>query len=434
MTTDLDTTLPPSEAAIPIPLAAPAPRVSRAQIAVVLACLIGNIVSPILVVRGSFGLFLIPIANEFHWPRERVSGVLGLLALISALTFPLVGRLADQFGPRRPIVFGTVVGGICVVGLGLATANVWVFYGLFALVGVFSSLASTMMFNRVVAGWFDKTRGAMLGVTSGLGNGVGAVLAPFGSLILMQAFGWRGMFFGLGAIMLVVGIPTMLWLLKEPPLAGSAHAADAHAATAGMGLSRAIRTRSFWQVLIAIGLGAGCLIAVLAHIVPLLSDRHWSRDQGVLVVTVFASVSALWTIVTGWLLDRLETPKVIAPFYLIALAGVFALDRGTTLPVFVASGVMMGVGLGAEFGALSYFISRYFGLRWFGVIAGVMYSAVTIAQGVTPYLMDVDFDHHASYLLSLRVVEASLLVGAAMIALLPRYSATAALWRERTAA
>jgi MFS family permease len=429
MTGDIDVAPAASEATAPNPAAA---RASRAQVAVVLACLIGNVISPILVVRGSFGLFLIPISHEFHWPRERVSGVLGLLAIISALTFPLVGRIADQFGPRRPILFGTVVGSACVVGLGLATANVWLFYGLFALVGTFSTLASTMMFNRVVAGWFDKARGAMLGVTSGLGNGVGSTLVPVGALVLMRAFGWRGAFFGLGAIMLAVGIPTMLWLLKEPPIVAGGRT-TAHTAAAGMSLAEAARTRSFWQVLVAIGLGAGCLIAVLAHVVPLLSDRHFSRGQGVLVVTVFAMVGAGWTIATGWLLDRVASPKVIAPFYLIALAGVLALDRGATLPMFVAGGAMMGVGLGAEFGALSYFISRYFGLRWFGVIAGVMYSAVTVAQGVTPYLMDVDFDRHGSYLLSLHVVEASLVVGAAMIAFLPRYAATAASWREQTA-
>jgi len=428
MVTDVVTAVGANE---PVPPASP--RTRRAQLAVVMACLIGNIISPILVVRGSFGLFLIPISHEFHWPRAQVSGVLGVLAIISALTFPFVGRLADRFGPRRPILLGTVVGSACVVGLGLATANVWLFYGLFGLVGAFSTLASTMMFNRVIAGWFDGVRGTMLGVTSGLGNGVGAVLAPYGALLLMQAFGWRGMFFGLGATMLAIGVPTMVWLLREPPLAAIVRT-GAPVAVAGMSLKEAAATPSFWQVLIAIGLGAGCLIAVLAHVVPLLSDRHFSRGQGVLVVTVFALVSAGWTIVTGGLLDRLASPKVIAPFYLIALAGVFALDRGSTLAVLVAAGALMGVGLGAEFGALSYFITRYFGLRRFGAIAGVMYSAVTIAQGVTPYLMDVDFDRHGSYRLSLQIVEASLVLGAAMIALLPRYEATATAWRKEAAA
>jgi MFS family permease len=78
----------------------------------------------------------------------------------------------------------------------------------------------------------------MLGVTSGLGNGVGAVLAPYGALLLMQAFGWRGMFFGLGATMLAIGVPTMVWLLREPPLAAIVRT-GAPVAVAGMSLKEA---------------------------------------------------------------------------------------------------------------------------------------------------------------------------------------------------
>jgi hypothetical protein len=91
---------------------------------------------------------------------------------------------------------------------------------------------------------------------------------------------------------------------------------------------------------------------------------------------------------------------------------------------------MMGIGLGTEYAALSYFISRYFGLRRFGLISGVMYSAVTIAQGVTPYLMDVDFDRHKSYLLSLHLIEGALVLGAAFVACLPRYEAMKA-WPQK---
>ena len=61
-------------------------------------------------------------------------------------------------------------------------------------------------------------------------------------------------------------------------------------------------------------------------------------------------------------------------------------------------------------------------------IAGIMYSAVIIAQGITPYLMDVDFDHHRSYRLSLHVIQALVVLGAAIIACLPVYAKTKALW------
>jgi MFS family permease len=404
-------------------------RTSKAQIGIVLSCLIGNIVSSTPVVNTTLGVFLVPISREFQWPRERVSGVLTLLAVVSALAFPIVGSLADKFGSRRLILFGNLCFGICVIGLGFSTGNVFLFYGTFALIGIFGSLPSTMMFNRVVAGWFDAARGRMLGLSSGLGNGLGATIMPFAALILMREWGWRGAFIGLGAIVIAAGFPTFLFLLKEPPLANRGQASTA-VVLEGMTLVQAARTSSFWLVLIAIGLGAGCLTAVLAHVVPFLSDRGISVNRGVVVVSVFALVGSGWMIVVGWLLDRFDSPKIIAPLYLISVVGTLALEHGTTLPVLVLGGALMGIGLGSEFGALSYFISRYFGFPRFGTIAGVMYSAVTISLGITPFLMDVDFDHNKSYLLSLHVIEVALVAGAVMIACLPRYESTMALWRK----
>jgi MFS family permease len=390
-------------------------------------------VSATPIIHNPFGNFLKPIAHEFGWPRAEVSGVLSLLAIITAIAYPIVGRAADRFGPRRLIVAGNLVFGCLVIALGFVTPNVWLFYGLFALIGVFGSMPSTMMFNRVVSGWSDKTRGAMLGTTSGFGNGIGASLSPIIALILMQHFGWRGGYIGLGLIVLLFGFPVLFFLLKEPPVAAVIHDAPA-APLQGMSLAEAARTSTFWLMLTAIGLGAGCLTATLAHVVPMLTDRGFPAGQATIVVTVWAMVTAGWQLVMGLLLDRSGSPKLVAPLYIVSVAGMLTLELGHTLPVLVAGGALLGIGMGTEFGVLPFFISRYFGLRRFGAIAGVMYSAVVIAQGVTPYLMDFDFDHHHSYLLSLHVIDGVLVAGAAIIACLPRYVATQRLWRTELGA
>jgi len=405
----------------------------RNQVSVVLACMTGNMVSATPIIHGPFGNFLKPIAHEFGWPRAEVSGVLSLLAVITALAYPLVGRAADRFGPRRLIVAGNLVFGCLVIALGFVTPSVLLFYGLFALIGAAGALPSTMMFNRVVSGWFDKTRGAMLGTTSGLGNGIGATVMPLIALLLMQHFGWRGGYIGLGVIVLAFGFPVLFFLLKEPPVAAAIHDAPP-APLQGMSLAEAAGTSTFWLMLTAIGLGAGCLTATLAHVVPILTDRSFPVGQATLVVSVWAMVTAVWQIVVGSLLDRTGSPKLVAPLYIVSLVGMLTLELGRSLPVLVFGGALLGIGMGTEFGVLPYFISRYFGLRRFGAIAGVMYSAVVIAQGVTPYLMDFDFDHHHTYLLSLHVIDGVLVAGAAIIACLPRYVATQRLWRTEPAA
>src|ERR1700733_1271014 len=106
--------------------------VSRNQISVVAACLLGNMISPTPIIHGPFGTFLIPISHEFGWPRARVSGVLSVLAIMTALAYPIIGRLADRFGPRRLILAGNLAFGCCVVALGFSRPNILLFYGLFA--------------------------------------------------------------------------------------------------------------------------------------------------------------------------------------------------------------------------------------------------------------------------------------------------------------
>ena len=61
----------------------------------------------------TFGIFLKPIAQEYHWSREAVSSAFGFAAIMVAVASPAIGYLLDRFEPRRIIlpcllVFGLV--------------------------------------------------------------------------------------------------------------------------------------------------------------------------------------------------------------------------------------------------------------------------------------------------------------------------------------
>jgi MFS family permease len=407
---------------MPAAAAAGAATGRRTPAMVALACTIGNILSCTPVVQTSFGLFLIPIAREFAWPRARVSAVLGLLSLVTALSYPVVGRLADRFGPRRLILIGNLGFAASVAALSLGRPDVVLFYGLFALVGLFGAMPSTMMFTRVISGWFDAGRGTALGLASGLGNGIGATVMPIVAMVLMARFGWRGAFLGMGLIVAAVGFPVLAGLLRDPPGRTTSGEDGAGAPLEGLSLAQAARTGRFWMTLCAIALGAGCTTAVFAHVVPILSDRGYSVGLGTEVVSVFALTCAAWQPVVGLLLDRASAPRVIAPFYLVTAIGMVLLEYARSRAGLLGAGVLMGVGLGAEFGALPFLISRYFGLRRYGAIAGVMYSVVILAQGFTPFLMDASFDATGAYAVSMRLIQAALVLGALVLAILPAYA------------
>ena len=382
---------------------------------VVVACTVGNGVSVTPMVYTVFGLFLIPIATEFGWPRAGVSFVLLIIAIAGAIGYPIVGRMIDRYGARPVILMGNVLFAASVASVSLVEASRIQFYSAYALIGITAAIPSSVMFTKVIAGWFDQRRGLFLGIAGGLGNGIGAALSPLFVYVLISSYGWRAGFQGLGAVIVLIGFPVLYLLLKDPPQDVSRTATEHLEKTAGFTLAEALKTSTFWIILAAIALGAGCMTAIFAHVVPMLLDRGVSARQATTVLATFSLVTAGWQIGMGYMLDRIPRPWIAAPFYLLALAGLILLESASSYPLLLLSGMLMGLGLGTEYGVLPYFLSRYFGTRHYGAISGSMYGVIVLTQGLTPFLMDIVFDVTGNYDIAIIAICIGLVLGAILI-------------------
>jgi tetrahydromethanopterin S-methyltransferase subunit E len=83
----------------------------------------------------------------------------------------------------------------------------------------------------------------------------------------------------------------------------------------------------------------------------------------------------------------------------------------------------MGLGLGTEYGVLPYFLSRYFGIRHYGAISGMIYGVIVLTQGVTPFLMDLNFDATGNYRIAVVVICVAMLAGAFLLTRLEPFGA-----------
>lgn len=405
-------------------MAAPAKAHPGTAIGVVIACTIGNMVCMTACVSSAFGVFLVPISEDFHWPRSQVTTVLGIIALVSVIAYPVVGRLIDKFGGRRVLLTGNVLLALSVAAVSQAGGGVSQFYLLFALIGIAGAIPSTAMFSKVISEWFDENRGLMLGICAGLGNGIGAALMPFVAALLLKEVGWKMSYALIGALVFAIGFPTMFFLLRDAPK-DAAMAASGESAPEvekpGLTFGEAIRTPVFWLILVSLGMGAGSLTAVFSHVIPVLTDRGFDLAHATAIMSTLALVTAGFQIVIGSVLDHISRPQAVAPWFLLACGGLWLLQYGETPLAHFGAAALLGIGLGAAFGSLNYFISRYFGIKAFGLITGVTFSVVMLAQGTTPYLMDLWFDHHKSYAGSIAIIGASLVASAALILLFPPY-------------
>ena len=60
-------------------------------------------------VRASFGVFQIPIAEEFGWLRSEFSLAIAIQNLAWGIGQPIFGAMAEKIGDRRAIIIGSVV-------------------------------------------------------------------------------------------------------------------------------------------------------------------------------------------------------------------------------------------------------------------------------------------------------------------------------------
>jgi MFS family permease len=358
---------------------------------------------PILIFAS--GVFLKPVSADLGITRGDLSSALLVSTITIAVTSPFVGGLLDRFGTRRVMIPGLVLYALAVAGFGLMQAKpVFVIPLIFAVVGFVGAVQTPIPYAAVVTQWFDRQRGLALGIaTSGVGLGV-ALLPPLLAM-LIGAFGWRYAYVALGLLVLVLAwLPVALFVREPPELDGAAARRRKVSPTAGRSdalpgstAAAAFRQWRFWALTIAFFLGVMAINGTLTHVIPLLTDRGIPSQQAAFVFSFAGYAIILGRILAGWCLDRFWGPHIAMFFFAIPIVGIALLAGGATGFAPVIGAVLCGAGIGAEIDLMAFLLSRYFGLKAYGKIYGVMFAVFNIGTGLGPALSGVSFDRFHSY-------------------------------------
>ncbi|WP_322057031.1 MFS transporter [Paraburkholderia sp. J63] len=345
----------------------------------------------------SFGVFVKPIVESTGWSRADVSSAALWGQLLVALASPLTGLAVDRFGARRVARFaGPSLGaGIMLVGLLSRSPQSFVFC--FALSFLFGAAQVPVPYVKAVADWHEKRLGLALGSAMIL-SGAGVAVFPPLSAALINAFGWRNAYVALAIIVWAVSIPSVAFLLHEPPV-GSVRGqpGDDRGAQRGMTLDCAVRTRPFWLVaisffLLSVVVGAG------THVLPIvLSDYGLKSQSSSFVMTIVGAAMMIARFAFGVLLDRFSAPRLTALVCFGAAVGFLCLAAGISATTVPAAAVLIGIALGAEVDALAYLASQLFGRRHLGAVYGALMFCFSLGLGCGPALLGKLYARSGSY-------------------------------------
>jgi predicted MFS family arabinose efflux permease len=196
---------------------------------------------------------------------------------------------------------------------------------------------------------------------------------------------------------------------------------DQSDATVGLSAAEASRTVSFWLILIAFLLVGVGIASVLAHLVPMLTDRGISPQVAAWCQTSLGVGLIFGRVLSGYLMDRFFAPYVAAIFTLMFVVGVSMLALGADgLMVFVAA-TCIGLSLGSEVSETAYLVSRYFGPKAYGVIYGFMFAAFQLGSAVGPPGLGRYYVVAGDYVNALWVLAVLGLIAAILVASLGKY-------------
>ena len=383
---------------------------------------------------NAFGVFFTTLCDQFHWSRTQVSFAFTLATLTAMLTMPLTGWLTDRFGARRPILICTTLFGALYASLSLLTPSLWHLYAVFLLLGLLGPGTSAVPHASLISRWFTERRGLALGLAMS-GTALGGVIWPSATQSLLDGFGWRNTYAISGGAVLLIAVPLLLVLLKEPSTTVRSSKEVATGAQAeGLTRGEALRGGLLWLLLFAFFVISMSIHACMIHLVPLLKDRGMTPANAAFAASLMGVAGMIGRLGTGYLLDLLPAERVPTIAFSLVAAGIFLLGAGATGTGSYFAAMLIGFGYGAESATIPYLVSRYFGLRSFGEIYSYLFITVPLGGALGPVLMGMGYDRTGSYRLVLLLCGGATMVAALTLLRLgsyPVFSKASSQRRER---
>lgn len=374
------------------------------------------------------GAIMRPLTQAYGWTRGEAALGLTIMSIISPFANVIVGITADRFGPRRVVLAGSIAFGLAFSLFAAAGPALWTWYAASALFSLCGHFIGPVVWTMAVVRHFRASRGLALAITLS-GSGLVASFMPGVVLVLLEWAGLRGTFLYLavGASLLTF-IPAVL-LFREPEgTRGSAtQRREAAALLPGLSVARALSGTRFWRLGLALLFVAGTVGTFIVHFQSMLADSGLSAVQAASAALIIGPMMITGRIGTGLLFDRLHAPLVASlAFSVMAVACVLMLVFDGSMMMAVAVAGVIGLGVGAEVDVVAFLTSRYFGLRRYGVLFGMLIGVYGVGVGIGSGLAGRVFDSVGSYDPFLMVLGVACVVAGILAATLGRPDADVA--------
>lgn len=377
--------------------------------------------------RNSFGIFIIPLEEEFGWSRFTLSIAVGTGFLVNGLTQPIVGHYFDRFNGRRIILAGLIVMGLATVLLSLTFHFLFLFFIFGFVVSVAMSGSSITNTMSLLGRWFRRKRATAMGINVAGASIGGLLLIPLGQYLL-DATNWRVTWVAFGLLVLVLAVPlAYLFIRNNPAEMGLQPDGDTEVDTQVAVTERrrgvlevdqwyqSFRSAPMWQISASYTVCGVTTGIIAAHFVPYARDLGVSASTAATIFGMMMGLNVLGGLGAGILSDRFGRKNVLAAVYFMrgmAYMSLLLLPSATGLWIFAT---LAGFSWVASVPLTTSLTADVYGLRALATISGVSFLCHQVGSFASILLAGYLFDVTGSYTIPFAIA-GSLLFPAAISA------------------
>ena len=344
----------------------------------------------------------------------------GSIAMITAIAFPIIGRLADILGVRFTALIGMTTLPLSYLAFSLMDGSLSTYVAIFFVQSLLCVTTTSTVYTRLIVQHFVKARGLALAIAASGPAVSGAIIAPLLN-DYVETHGWRASY---QALMIFVTIAGFIVFLLIPPERKTAKSRDASEAPPVKRRARddypaIFRTPAFWLLLGAMLLcNLPATIMLFQLKLLMLANGVSGPDAGVMLAAVSLGMLA-GRFVAGISLDRFR-PNLVS-FLTLGLPsiGLFVIASSWDAPLILTLSVFcIGFSFGAEGDILGFLVARHFGVQIYSSVMGLLTFATSFSTASGALLLGITLEWTGGYELYLVIAGISVLIGAALLLML----------------
>ena len=347
-------------------------------------------------VRHGFGLYLVPMSDEFSWGHNVFSLAIAMQNLIWGAAQPFTGALADKYGSKIVVAVGGVLYTIGLLLMAVSSTGWLLNLSVGLILGLALSATSfSVLLSAVGRAAPPEKRSLAMGIASAAGSFGQFIMLP-STLLLLQNFGWSAALV-VSALLIAMIVP-LAWMLKAPAFVVPNASTNQVQLSFKDILVIAKNHKPFWFLSLGFLVCGFQVVFIGIHLPGYLIDHGFNATTGTVFLALVGLFNIVGTYTAGWLGGKYSKPKLLMGLY--GLRGIaiiaFLMLPLSTLTIY-SFGVVMGLLWLSTVPLTNGIVANMFGIKYLSMLSGIVFFTHQVGSFFGGWLGGVNHDVTGNY-------------------------------------